>query len=155
MIRNMLSLVVVAVLSGVAGCKSIEVSSSPGATLERAETFYVVQREEGGLHQVISDQLNVMGKHSTTGPQDQMPSTTDVMVTFNPKWQWDITMYLLELKVEFRNPRDQTLLIAGRTYRPSLQRKDSSIMAGEVLDAMFAKAEGATASEVDESSVRH
>jgi hypothetical protein len=126
------------------GCKSINVSAIPNSTINKNQNYYVVQRENGGVHQVISDELNLMGYRASTGPEQSMPVSTNVMVTFNPKWQWDITMYLLELKVEFRNPRDKSVWVSGRTYRPSLQRKDSSVMAREVLESMFAEASSLT-----------
>ena len=130
---------------GLSGCKSLSATAAQQVNLSRAQNFYVVQREKGGMNQVIADELNLMGVHATTGAESAMPHDTDVMVTFDPKWQWDITMYLLELKMEFRNPSDKIVLVSGRSYRPSLQRADSSAMARETLNEMFKKVQSPAA----------
>jgi hypothetical protein len=53
---------------------------------------------------------------------------------------WDITMYPLEIKVDFVNPKTGALLASGRSYRTSMVRKSPEEMVKEIFDKIFATA---------------
>ena len=120
------------------GCASVKVDKPGKVDLSSYQSFYVVQQTDSELHTPIVDELHALGKRAISGPRDQMPGGTDVLVTFNHKWMWDITMYLLEYEIQFRRPDDEAILASGKSYRPSLQRKDPKFMAHEILQAMHA-----------------
>ena len=119
------------------GCASVKVDKSPRVDLSTYRSFYVVEQPDSELHMPIVDELQARGCSATSGPRSTMRSA-DVMVTFNYKWQWDMTMYLLEYEIQFRRPDDEAVLASGKSYRPSLQRKEPKFMAHEILEAMYA-----------------
>jgi hypothetical protein len=50
---------------------------------------------------------------------------------------WDITMYMLELNVEIRDPRTDYILATGKSSRTSLARKSPEEMVEEVIGEIF------------------
>jgi hypothetical protein len=113
----------------------------PGKNLSGAKNFYVVifPPDKRGINRVIADQLIFMGHRATTGPEDTAPKNADVIVTYKDKWMWDITMYMIELTVTFRNPENKSPLVVGNSLHGSLTRKSPKEMVKEVLTNIFNK----------------
>lgn len=135
-LASMISLVA-ALLFG--GCASMSSNLAPGADLSSVQSIYVVRLkpDERGINRVIADQLNLMGYKATTGEADAVPAEVDATLTYQDKWMWDITMYMIELNVQLREPRTEIALATAKSYRPSLQRKSPAGMAEEVLNQLF------------------
>ncbi len=134
----------VLILAGIAllsvfGCAKLTSSVVPGTDLGKLNSFYVVRhdRDGRGINQVISDELTKRGFQVTTGPESSKPKTVDAIVTYEDRWQWDITMYMLSLTISIRHPETNELLASAQSYRPSLQRKEPREMAKEVIDEIF------------------
>ena len=107
-----------------------------GADVSKSKTFYVVHqpRDKEGIHNLISDKLGMMGYTSTAGPELPKGSyKTDAVVTYVDKWMWDITLYLLELTVTFREPVNSQPLAVGNSYHTSLTRQSPTEMVDEVV----------------------
>lgn len=112
---------------------------SPGANLASIQKIHVVKlpADGRGIDQVIADQLNAMGYATSRGSESNAPAGTDALLTYQDKWMWDITMYMLELNVQLRDPKTSMALATAKSYRPSLQRKSPPEMAKEVLTEIF------------------
>ena len=119
-------------------CANVKVDKPAKVDLSAYRSFYVVQQTDSELHTPIVDELQALGHSATSGPRSSMPPGTDILVTYNHAWMWDITMYLLEYEIQFRRPDDEAILASGKSYRPSMQRKDPKFMAHEILAAMYA-----------------
>ena len=121
------------------GCASIDVKRTPGVDLTTIKSIYVIRlaADERGVNQVIADQLALRGYDSTTGEAGDAPAGVDAVITYQDKWMWDITMYLLELNVQIREPQTRVMMASAKTYRPSLQRKSVEDMVDEVLDSVL------------------
>ncbi|MGH8275633.1 MAG: hypothetical protein ACRETH_02950, partial [Steroidobacteraceae bacterium] len=65
------------------------------------------------------------------------PTPVDAIVTYQDRWMWDITMYMLKLDVQVRDGRSGAILATGEVMRPSLQRKSPEDMVEEVLGVIF------------------
>jgi hypothetical protein len=63
----------------------------------------------------------------------RQPADTDAVLSYQAKWQWDMSMYLLDLRVTLRNPRTDALLGSASSYHTSLTRKSTEEMVSEVL----------------------
>ena len=133
-----LALACIAVLL-VFGCAKLTASVPPGTELSKVKSFYVVRLppDNRGINQFIREDLATRGLDATTGPESARPNAVDVIVTYEDRWMWDITMYMLSLNVTFRHPDTNTLLASGQSYRPSLERKEPREMVKEVLDEIF------------------
>lgn len=102
-------------------------------------TFYVVRHTEGEIHidEMIRDELRKVGLNASSGPPQFQPQDVDVLVTFEDRWMWDITMYLMSLTIEFREADTGILLATGQSYRPSLERRPPEEMVREIMASIF------------------
>ena len=124
------------------GCMKavIRSDSDPSINLAELEKFYVRQSptDERGLEKIVASKLNAFGFQATSGMNTTPTDPVDVIVTYKDWWSWDITMYMLEINIEFRNPDSDFVFASGRSYRTSLVRKSPDEMIDEVLRDMFA-----------------
>ncbi len=123
----------------VSGCATMSSSRAPGVDLTKIATMYVVKlpADGRGINSVIADQLNLLGYRASTGPEAEKPQDVDAIVTYQDRWMWDLTMYMLRLNVQIRDPKTGDAWAEGESYRPSLQRKSSNEMAKEVLESIL------------------
>ena len=114
---------------------------SPDIYLEKFKKFYVVKfsSDNRGINRLIMDQLLRMGFESNTGSEILAAKDVDVIVTYQDKWRWDITMYMIELTIFFREPGTQKLIALGKSHHTSLSRKSPEKMVLEVLSNIFSK----------------
>lgn len=131
------------IVSLLSGCATAQLHSdiSPGANLDGVNKIYVVRlpQDERGVEKLIADRLNVMGKEATSGEREAMPADVDAVITYQDKWMWDITMYMIELNVQVRQPKTEIAMATGHSLRTSLVRKSPPEMVAEVLNDIFKK----------------
>jgi hypothetical protein len=123
------------------GCASMSSQKAPNTDLSTLKSFYVVQlaADERGIDKVIAGQLIAMGFTATNGKADQTPQNVDAIITYQDRWMWDLSMYMMELNIQVRAPKTQMTLASGKSFRPSLQRRSPEEMAKEVLTSIFAQ----------------
>jgi len=123
------------------GCVNTQLAGDvdPSIDINAYETFYVVHNpdDKRELEKVIAAEITAIGKTATFGTESTAPDGTEVVVTYNSKWMWDITMYLLELNLEFRDPENDYKFASGRSYRTSLARKSPEFMTREILGEIY------------------
>jgi hypothetical protein len=143
-LRQIGLLLCLAMLAAIQGCAiNREMAAvTPDVELARLKKFYVVKFDPDGrgINSLIMAELGRMGFEAATGPEAAAPKTVDAVVTYRDKWQWDITMYMIELRIFVREPETQALLATGTSYHTSLTRKSPEEMVAEVLANIFAKA---------------
>lgn len=131
-----------------AGCASSRQGASiiPGNDLRTIKSFYVVHlpADKRGIDKLIADDLKSRGYSAISGEEGKTPDGTDAVVTYKDKWMWDITMYMIQLDIQFRKPVSNVPLASGSSLRTSLVRKSPEGMVKEVLDQIFEKAGIAT-----------
>jgi hypothetical protein len=112
------------------------------ASAAQMESFYVTKLgpDERGINKLISDKLVSMGLAATTGLGNDIPSGVDILVEYADKWMWDLTMYMVELTITFRDPETEIPLGSGNSLHTSLTRKSPEEMVDEVLANIFKKA---------------
>jgi|ERR1044071_789997 hypothetical protein len=145
-IRAVLLLSIVAGLSGCVSNKNATIM--PGANLGPIKNYYVVHlpADDRKVNQLIAEDLTRRGFQASTGEANDAPLTAEALVTYYDKWMWDITMYLLQLDIQIRNPKTQAPLATGIAMHSSLGRRSPPEMVKEVLDEIFSKAGQPTAS---------
>lgn len=123
------------------GCAIVELKSSqiPGSDISSIDRFYVVHFEpdKRNLHYVIRDGLIEMGFKAEAGPGSKIPDDIDAIVTYEDRWFWDITNYMIQLNIEIRNPKTNYPIAIGESIRTSMARKNPDDMAREVLASIF------------------
>lgn len=118
---------------------------SQGFDLAGVRTAHVVRiaRDERGTWQLIANALAARGMQVSTGTAEDAPPGTDVLVTYQDRWTWDVTMYMSGLDVQLRDPKTQFQLASGAVSHPSLDRERPETIVKEVFDEIFMRAAGA------------
>ncbi len=122
-----------------AGCATNHAARAPDADLTRLSSFYVARlpADERGVEKLISSRLTAIGYQSTFGDAPSPPAPVDAIVTYQDRWMWDITMYMIKVDVQVRDAKSGAILATGEVMRPSLQRKSPEGMVEEALGVIF------------------
>ena len=136
---GMLFLLIPVILSFTACAESLNAKKMPGADLSPLKTIYVqkLAADERGIEQLIANQLTRMGFIAASGASETPSSAADAIVTYQDKWMWDITMYMLQLSVQIRDGQTRMVLADGQSMHTSLVRKSPEEMVKEVLTEIF------------------
>jgi hypothetical protein len=115
-------------------------SLTPGADLAQVKTAYVVKfdKDVHKIDEIIAKKLQAKGYAVTSGPELSTPYKADVAVTYTDRWMWDLTMYMIELTVNFRDPKTNFPMATGNSFHTSLTRKSPDEMVDEVLANILA-----------------
>lgn len=130
------TLLLILVLSA---CATNSATKAPDANLSKLKTFYVVRvpEDERGIEKLIAARLAAMGYQSTSGDAPKPAALVDAIVTYQDRWMWDITMYMIKLDIQIRDGASGAILAKGEVMRPSLQRKSPEGMVEETLGVIF------------------
>jgi len=135
---SVLLLVGLLVLSTGCSVNRATASLTPGADLSRIKSFYLIPgKEDEDNYKIIQSNLEHRGYSVITGPEMPLPYKTDAIVHYIDKWMWDITPYMLELTITFRDPINNYPLAVGNSLHTSLSRKSPEEMVDEVLTNIF------------------
>jgi hypothetical protein len=88
------------------------------------------------MDRLIRDKLIALGYSARSG-NGAPPQGTDLLVTYWDKWSWDITPYMLELTIQFRNAENGSVVATGHALHTSLSRRSPEQFAAEVMENMF------------------
>lgn len=124
----------------VSGCAAeITVLRAPTADLAKRGKMFVVHSPPDGRHieKIIKNQLTSRGYSATYGERQNIPGDVDIIVTYIDRWMWDITTYMLEITIEFKDAKTGILIASAKSYRTSLVRATPAEMIAETLDAIF------------------
>ena len=138
-----LVLVVLLMLPGLLGCsyKHLYGETMQGVDLGARHRIYVVRhaKDQRQIDSMIASRLKRAGFGATSGMgMAGAPAGVDAIVSYEDHWQWDMSNYLIALRIDFRNPETQELLASGQSYRTSLDRKRPEFMVDEIITTMFA-----------------
>lgn len=136
---GMLVLLVPVILTLTACAESLIAKRMPGADLSPLKTVYVqkLPADGRGIDLLIANQLTRMGFIATNGASETSPSPANAIVTYQDKWMWDITMYMLQLSVQILDGQTRMVLATGQAMHTSLVRKSPEEMVEEVLVEIF------------------
>ncbi|WED26472.1 hypothetical protein L3V77_15975 [Vibrio sp. DW001] len=135
-------LVILALVMVSSGCATrLEATMSPGQELKDFGNVYVEHfgPDKRNMHYIIADKLTMLGYPATPIEENGSPKNADVIITYVDNWQWDITNYLIQIKIDARNDK-RHLLISGESYRTSLARKEPEFMIQETLEKILQEA---------------
>ena len=120
-------------------CATNNAIKAPDANLSKLKTFYVVRlpQDERGIEKLIAARLAAMGYQSSSGDAPKPETPVDAIVTYQDRWMWDITMYMIKLDIQVRDGTSDAILAKGEVMRPSMQRKSPEGMVEETLGVIF------------------
>ena len=144
--KTAIRFLIIGVCISLAGCAINRATGTfnPDQDISGSDVFYVERfgSDNRDLHKIIADKLSLRGHTVTFGESGQAPDDATVLVTYVDKWMWDITMYLLELTITFRDPESGAAIGSGNSYHTSLTRLSPEEMVDEVLTNIFAADNG-------------
>ena len=126
-----------------AGCASTNVSrfQMPGTDLSALENVRVTRPAQGSpdfeLHRHIVTELEKRGLAVVSGSDDVAGSRVDAVFNYKADWHWDITTYLLELRVALYAPDDGTLIAQAQSLQTSLVRKSNEEVVARAVAKLF------------------
>ena len=133
---------IIGVAISLAGCAINRATGTfdPGEDIVSSDVIYVERfnPDNRELHKIIADNLSTRGYKVTFGEEGGAPDDATIIVTYVDKWMWDITMYLIELTITFRDPDSGAAVGSGNSYHTSLSRLSPEQMVDEVLTNIFA-----------------
>ena len=144
--RRTLKLAAAALLLAVltTGCAVNKATATvdPSARLDTIRSVHVkpYANDERGTDKVIVDNLRARGYQVSTG--NEPAGSVDALVTYVDKWFWDITMYMLELTIQIRDPKTDYPIATGYSMHTSLTRKSPPDMVDEVLGNIIKEGKG-------------
>lgn len=128
------------------GCATrLTANLAPGAVFPEPGKTFVVRFEPDQRHinSIIADQLTLLGYPATAGEKSAIPPDVETLVTYQDKWQWDMTNYMIKINIQFRDGKTGELIASGESYRTSLARKSPAEMVSETLAEIFKRKEAA------------
>lgn len=136
-ILNLILLIFVSLIASGCAINRATATVKPTADLSAIESIYVTRfaSDERGINKLIANKLEQLGFIVETGIV--APSNVDAVVTYKDKWMWDFTMYMLELTITIRDPKNNFPLASGNSYHTSLTRKSPEEMVDEVIGNIF------------------
>ena len=139
------------------GCSKVVIKSDsdPSVNLAELETFYVRKfpPDERGIEKKISNKLNEMGFVATSGVSRDSSGPVDAVVSYEDRWMWDITMYMLEIDIKLHDPETDFVFASGSSYRTSIARESPEEMIEEVFRDMFSGKVDLPVKTVDEEKI--
>ncbi|MFL6695269.1 MAG: hypothetical protein ACJ8GO_20155 [Ramlibacter sp.] len=132
-LKLLLAALVLAVMTTGCAVNRATATVDPSARVDSLKTLHVkhFEKDERGTDKLIADNLRARGYKVSMGNDPVAP--VDAVVTYVDKWFWDITMYMLELTVQIRDPKTDYPLATGNSFHTSLTRKAPPEMVDEVV----------------------
>lgn len=134
------SLLGLALLLAALGCMTDFQADPIPAERRVAETRYFVERHEQDqrrLDVTIAAAFAKRGVAASSGTRSERPPDCDVLVTYEDRWQWDMTLYLLSMRIDLRDPKTNALLGTGNSMQTSLARKPAEEVIARIVGGFF------------------
>lgn len=143
MLRKLAPLLLISCLLLISGCAVNRATGklAPGKDLSNIKSFYILEepgdKGTGNVYKLIEANLVKRGYFVTTGSDFKSPFKSDIILTYNDKWTWDIVTYMLELTITFTESTTNLTIARGNSYHTSMTRKSPEEMVDEVLTNIF------------------
>ena len=141
--RNAIGIFLIVIFAMLSGCSSqmLKSDADPNVDLTQLKQFYVrkLPADGRGVEKLIASQLTKMGFQATSGTESKPPGPVDAIVSYEDRWVWDITMYMLQIEIKLHDPKTDFIFATGVSQRTSLVRKSPEFMIDEVLREIFGR----------------
>jgi hypothetical protein len=122
-----------------AACAGLSAQKEPGADPTRFKKIFVEHRlaDDRGIDQLIVRELQRLGYRAACGPLTITPDDTEVIVAYDDQWNWDFTLYLIDLTVQARDAHTGKILATAHVHHPMLGNKPPAEMVQAAIDPLF------------------
>ncbi len=137
-----LATVVLVAGAGLGGCVGTQVGQMNLPREAAVQAVYYVEhqpKDNRGLDALIAAHMRSRGLAATSG--GSMPDNATLTVSYIDKWQWDMRMYLFDLRIEVRDRKDNTIVGYGESMQSSLKAMGKTFddIIDGALDQLFKK----------------
>ena len=125
---------------GIVGCATALQTDQIPQELKAPSLLYFIENhgeDARGIDGLIAQEIRSRGLNANSGPPDARPTEFDVLVVYEDRWQWDMSMYLLFLRIDLRDPATNVLLATGSSYQSSGARKPERQVVAQIITGMF------------------
>ncbi len=139
LLLNISLLIFITILATGCAVNRATATIDPTANLASIKSIHVTKFAPDGreIYILIANKLKDIGYQVTSGIET--PEGVDAIVTYEDKWMWDLSMYMIELTIKIRDPSNNFPLASGNSYHTSLTRKTPEEMVDEVINNIFKK----------------
>lgn len=95
------------------------------------------ERNAAELRSLISEDLEGRGYHVATRDSSVVLGNGDFIFDIAADWHWDITWYLLELRVAIYEPENNILVAQAQSQQTSLARKSIEAVVERSMATLF------------------
>jgi hypothetical protein len=122
-----------------AACSSLSMQKQAGASLTHFKKIYVEHRlaDGRGVDQLIVQELSRLGYDASSGPLTMTPPDTEAILTYVDEWNWDFTLYMIDLDVEVRDARSGQVFATAHYDHPAMGGKSPAGMVQATIDPLF------------------
>lgn len=133
--KTIFTTVVICTVLSLNACATLESAKAPDANVKDLHSFYVAQEkdDDNAINKLIATRLSNLGYQSSFGAAARPPEHVDAIITYQDRWTWDITMYMIKLDLQIHDGESGAVIARAQSMRPSLQRKSPEGMVQEVL----------------------
>lgn len=133
--KTIFTTVVICAVLSLNACATLESAKAPDANVKDLHSFYVAQEkdDDNAINKLIATRLLNLGYQSSFGAAARPPEHVDAIITYQDRWTWDITMYMIKLDLQIHDGESGAVIARAQSMRPSLQRKSPEGMVQEVL----------------------
>jgi hypothetical protein len=130
------------VVACLAGCTSVSMRKAPSLDLSRFQRIFVVQpfNENHHLDEFFVAELRAAGRTASSGPLTMMPEDTEAVLTYDSRWTWDFTTYMIDLNVELFTSHTKKKLAEARYYQPTARPKPPEVAVHAIVAQLFPSA---------------
>lgn len=89
------------------------------AERDSSEVVFFVERQPEDSHQLDEAIVRVLAKRGVTAVTVE-PELYDYRITYIDRWYWDMRMYMIDFRIDVRDPKTNVLLATARSYQTSL-----------------------------------
>ncbi len=75
---------------------------------------------------------------ATVGSPGYAAEQSTILVTYEDRWSWDITMFLIELTITLRDVSTREAFAVGSSYHTSMSRLNPVEMIDEIVSNLIA-----------------
>lgn len=126
----------------VAGCSTnVSRFQMPGTDLSQVQTLYLRplddEREAVELRSLIEANLSQRGFQIAVNDESIDSEEGEFIFDIATDWHWDLTWYLLELRVAIYDPKDSTLIVQAHSQQTSLGRQSIEVIVERAMTSLF------------------
>jgi len=122
-----------------AACSTLSIQKQTSTSLSHFKKIYVEHRlaDGRGVDQLIVQELSRLGYDASSGPLTMTPPDTEVIITYVDDWNWDFTLYMIDLEIQARDASTGQILVTDHYDHPAMGGKSPAGMVQAAIDPIF------------------